>query len=180
MSKEHILFDSFPLTFLSDEVDHSNFEDEQEKTYREKIAKMTEELKSLRMEITEKHSIRSMLEEKVAMLQNEEQIKQNNLKYVLNFCDKQMYERELANFHNHLEQLRKQIQNSNCKIKLLIEKEFKVRKQLQLRYMKLYDLLNERVRYILSDYVKHRKCACAIFAYRQEGRDLARGGGAEQ
>ncbi|CAG9479315.1 conserved Plasmodium protein, unknown function [Plasmodium vivax] len=170
MNKEHILFDSFPLTFLSDEVDCSNFEDEQERTYRERIAQMTEELKSLRMEITEKHSIRSMLEEKVAMLQNEEQTKQNNLKYVLNFCDKQMYERELGNFHNHLEQLRKQIQNSNCKIKLLIEKEFKVRKQLQLRYMKLYDLLNERVRYILGDYVKHRKCACAIFAYRQEGQ----------
>ncbi|ANQ07914.1 Uncharacterized protein PCOAH_00019780 [Plasmodium coatneyi] len=180
MNKEHILFDSFPLTFLSDEVDYNNFEDEQEKSYREKIAKITEELKSLRIEITEKHSLRSMLEEKVAMLENEEQIKQSNLKYVLNFCDKQMYEREVGNIHNNLEQVRKQIQNSNCKIKLLIEKEFKVRKQLQLQYMELYDLLNERVRYILTDYVKHRKCACAIFAYRQEGKDQVRGGNAEQ
>lgn len=179
MNKEHILFDSFPLTFLSEEVDYNNFEDEQERSYREKIAKITEELKSLKIEITEKHSIRSMLEEKVAMLQNEEQIKQNNLKYVLNFCDKQMYERELGAIHKDIGNVKKQIQNSNCKIKLLIEKEFKVRKHLQLRYMELYDVLNERARYILTDYVKHRKCACAIFAYRQEGKDQARGANAE-
>ncbi|GAW80769.1 hypothetical protein, conserved [Plasmodium gonderi] len=171
MNNEQILFDNFPLTFLSNDVDSETFEDENEKNYREKIKKIMEELKLLRMEISEKHSIRNMLEEKLAILQNEEQIKQNNMKYIMNICDKQMYEREILNYHNILDHLKKQIQNSNCKIKLLLEKEFKVRKQLQLSYMALHDLLNDRVQNIINDYVKHRKCACAIYAYRQENKE---------
>ncbi|SBT34697.1 conserved Plasmodium protein, unknown function [Plasmodium ovale wallikeri] len=168
---EQILFDNFPLTFLKDDTDNEQFEDSNEQSYREKIKKIADELKQLRIEISEKCSIRNMLEEKVSMLQKEEQVKHHNMKYIMTFCENNIYERDVLNYKNNLEQLKKQIQNSNCKIKLLLEKEFKVRKQLQLGYMNLYDILNERVQYIINDYVKHRKCACAIYGYQQEKKE---------
>ncbi|KAI4839031.1 hypothetical protein MKS88_002543 [Plasmodium brasilianum] len=169
---EQILFDNFPLTFLNNEINDETFEDTNEKNYRETIKVITEKLKQLRIEISEKHSIRSMLEEKLSMLKKEEHVKQNNINYMMNFCENNnIYEREIINYQNNLDHIKKQIQNSKCKIKLLLEKEFKVRKQLQLSYMQLYDLLNDRIQYIINDYVKHRKCACAIYAYQQENKD---------
>ncbi|CRG99878.1 conserved Plasmodium protein, unknown function [Plasmodium relictum] len=168
---EQILYDSFPLTFLNGDIEE-NFNDENENNFRKEIKNITERLKLLRIEINEKYSLRSVLEEKLTMLQKEEHVKQNNLKYIMNFSENNLYEREVLNYKNNIKYLKKQIKNSTCKIKLLLEKEFKVRKQLQLNYMALHDLLNERINYILSDYIKHRKCACAIYAYQQENKKV--------
>ncbi|CDO62478.1 conserved Plasmodium protein, unknown function [Plasmodium reichenowi] len=167
---EQILFDNFPLTFLNKDASE-DYEDKNEKTYREKIKNIIEDLKSLRIEINEKYSIRSMLEEKLTLLQKEEQTKENNMKYIMNFSEHNIYEREVLNYQKNIAQLKKQIQTSNSKIKLLLEKEFKVRKQLQINYMNLYDILNERIEYIVENYVKHRKCSCAIYAYQQEKKE---------
>ncbi|EWC90751.1 hypothetical protein PFNF54_00397 [Plasmodium falciparum NF54] len=73
---EQILFDNFPLTFLNKDASE-DYEDKNEKTYREKIKNIIEDLKSLRIEINEKYSIRSMLEEKLTLLQKEEQTKES-------------------------------------------------------------------------------------------------------
>ncbi|SOV20798.1 conserved Plasmodium protein, unknown function [Plasmodium sp. DRC-Itaito] len=167
---EQILFDNFPLTFLNKDA-NEDYEDNNEKIYREKIKNIIEDLKSLRIEINEKYSIRSMLEEKLILLQKEEQTKENNMKYIMNFSEHNIYEREVLNYQKNIAHLKKQIQTSNSKIKLLLEKEFKVRKQLQINYMNLYDILNERIEYIVHNYVKHRKCSCAIYAYQQEKKE---------
>ncbi|SOV10715.1 conserved Plasmodium protein, unknown function [Plasmodium sp. gorilla clade G2] len=167
---EQILFDNFPLTFLNKDA-NEDYEDKNEKTYREKIKNIIEDLKSLRIEINEKYSIRNMLEEKLTLLQKEEQTKENNMKYIMNFSEHNIYEREVLNYQKTIAHLKKQIQTSNSKIKLLLEKEFKVRKQLQINYMNLYDILNERIEYIVHNYVKHRKCSCAIYAYQQEKKE---------
>ncbi|CAD2097449.1 conserved Plasmodium protein, unknown function [Plasmodium vinckei] len=167
---EQIFFDNFPLTFLNEEINNEEYEDANEKNYREKIKKIMEELKLLKIEISEKHAIRMTLEEKLSMLENEEKMKESNMKYIMNFNENNIYDREIINYRNNLEMIKKQIKNSNCKIKLLLEKEFKVRKKLQTRYMNLYDLLNNRIQYIINDYMKHRKCACAIYGYKQENK----------
>ncbi|CRG95277.1 conserved Plasmodium protein, unknown function [Plasmodium gallinaceum] len=168
---EQILYDNFPLIFLNND-ENENFDDKNERDFRKEIKNIIEKLKLLRIEINEKYSIRSVLEEKLTILQKEEHVKQNNMKYIMNFSENNLYEREVLNYKNNIKYLKKQIKNSTCKIKLLLEKEFKVRKQLQLNYMALYDLLSERINYILNDYIKHRKCSCAIYAYQQENKKV--------
>ncbi|VWU48449.1 conserved protein, unknown function [Hepatocystis sp. ex Piliocolobus tephrosceles] len=169
---EQILFDNFPLTFLDGDKTNEIIEDINEKNYREQIKKITNNLKLLKIEISEKYSIRNALEEKLRLLQKEEQEKQQYIQYIIQYADSKnnIYTNEIINHQNNLEHIKKQIQNSNCKIKLLLEKEFKVRKKLQIEYMTLHDILNQRIQYIINDYLNHRKCACAIYGYQQENK----------
>lgn len=168
-----ITIDNFPLSFLMKEGDESDiFFDINEDKFRNEIKEQMNKLKSLRLEISEKHSIRCSLEEKLRLLQEEENVTQNNIKYMMNSNESKLYEKETANCKTSLIHIKRQIKNSTAKIKLLIEKEFRVRKDLQLIYMTLYELLKERRNYIINDYVKLRKCSCLIYNCQKERKQI--------